>query len=315
MDNDSFFSRHFGLTQQVIKHYRNSIVALFMVIVVGFAMFVYGAATGATTDALFIVGLVMLLLGIIGAVVLLVYLKRKGGNSSEQHVMRSSGNTLEHPIEEELQWNKAQNYILINCKQMFNIADENSALGLSQQTWISKYPNPHIPGAVVFMNDKYRVNIVKCKDDDCDHYKHTLSVAHLSSHNVGLAEVIGPQIINYNGDTFEIIITKPYTIMLSDILTSNSIRKNMIDEISNRLPEILNHGNVHLHNIALVGIRGGNDKYVKFDTYLVDIDPYDERSTKQANAYQLIDEIQKVNNRQSWVDSRLIPELEKIRNS
>jgi hypothetical protein len=89
----------------------------------------------------------------------------------------------------------------------------------------------------------------------------------------------------------------------------------MIDEISNRLPEILNHGNVHLHNIALVGIRGGNDKYVKFDTYLVDIDPYDERSTKQANAYQLIDEIQKVNNRQSWVDSRLIPELEKIRNS
>jgi len=345
MNVDSVLSRHFGVTPE----HKISIVALFVVIVVGFFMFVYGAATGATTDALFIVGLVMLLLGIIGEVVLLVYVKRKGGNSLKQpikdelplvnvqngggntleqtivpigndvmrpsgnDVMRPSGNTVDPPIEEELPLDKTLNYISSHYLRMFTIVDNSNNLRLLQQKWNLIQANPHIPGAFVFMNQEYRVNIVKCNDDDCDKRKRTVSVGDLAhNHGVGLSEVVGPQIIHYDGGTFEILITDPYDVMLIDMLESN-VEDDVIDAMKERLPEILDRGNVHLHNIVSVNEKNDKGNYVESKLYLVDIDPYEEQLTKQANASRLINEIRKVNNLQPWVNSRLMQILEGIR--
>jgi hypothetical protein len=77
---DSLLSRFFGFTpqmgNQLIERYRWTSNALIAVMIVGCGMYIYGIATGAMTDTLSIVGIVIFIVGFLGLVALMVYVKR-----------------------------------------------------------------------------------------------------------------------------------------------------------------------------------------------------------------------------------------------
>ncbi len=318
MNNDSVLSRHFGITPQMIEHHRISIAALFVFIVVGFAMFVYGAATGATTDALFIVGLVMLLLGIIGAVVLLVYLKRKYRNGitlGQQHVDGGYENNIgdQVPLREEIQLlNNAQLFILDNYQEMFKTLDSNARFGLDlgTQNWPYRGISTIIPETVVLMNDKYRITIKKCPlNTRCD-FQCTTITARLSDNKIGLTLFNTPKTFDFGNEWYEIFITEPYDRMLRDLLQDEDLDIERIRNICDCMKTMfeLCIRNIHLHNLAV------KVKDSKYQLYLVDVDPYEELvNDRRLRINQLIDEIRAVDNKHPLVDSDLIPSLIQIR--
>jgi hypothetical protein len=296
------FYEYVGFTPQMydglIKNHKSTLGVLSLVCVVGFILFVVGATTGTTTDSLFIAGIVMLLGGLLGLVALLVYVKRtyKGG-----------GNMLERPVVKERPWDDAQYFILTNCPEMFQ------KVGLAEQSWKSRNAYPHMPGAVVFINNEYRVTIAKLDNDRNRRYSRAFITNTLSNSDTGLKVVEGfPQSFVFNGTEFEIIVTEPCNAMLSDLFAF--VRLDVIGGMGWRLTQILNEctgGNVHLHNLAIKYIRNSIE-VSEYRLYLVDVDPYEVEWDETEKAGKLIEEIQQIDRQPPWVNDILISPLEKV---